>query len=51
MEREYAYPVSKERCSKCSVCSLVTKSISFAPLPESEWYYQCLAGMESECEA
>lgn len=43
------YPVSMERCSACSMCSLVTKDINFAPLPESKQYYQCLAMAEAAC--
>lgn len=44
------YPVNEKICKNCKACSLVTKSISFKDLPEKDWYYQCLAGMESECE-
>lgn len=43
------YPISKSKCSKCSACCLVTKDISFAPLDESEMYYQCIANIEDVC--
>ena len=44
------YPVSKNRCSKCPMCILVTKDIAGNYLPSSECYYQCLANAESDCE-
>lgn len=47
--QEMRYPISKSKCSKCSACCLVTKDISFAPLDESEMYYQCIANAEYLC--
>lgn len=46
---EKSYPISKEVCSKCGACSLVTKDVSGAYLNESEQYYQCISGAEREC--
>ena len=43
------YPVSKEKCSGCSMCSLVTKDISGGPIAEEEIRYQCLAMGENDC--
>lgn len=43
------YPVSEERCSKCSACCLVTKSICGEPLEEKDMYYQCIAMAEDMC--
>ena len=48
--RESKYPVSKEKCSSCGMCSLVTKTITGVPLKEHEQYYQCLAMAEEVCE-
>lgn len=36
----------KDKCRNCSLCSLVTKSISGALLTP---YHQCLANLASEC--
>lgn len=43
------YPVSERMCSKCEAKALVTKSVSYEPLPVGEWYYQCIGGVESNC--
>lgn len=43
------YPVSKEKCSGCTMCSLVAKDILGGPIAEEEMYYQCLAMAESYC--
>lgn len=43
------YPVSEERCSNCSACSLVSKDILGGPLKEDEMYYQCIAMAEDLC--
>lgn len=43
------YPVSEERCSKCDAKSLVTRSVSYEPLPEEQQYFQCLGGVEADC--
>lgn len=43
------YPVSEEKCRGCSVCSLVTRDFSYAPLPKEKQYYQCLAMAEDTC--
>lgn len=37
------------KCVGCSGCKLVDRSVSYAPLKNEDKYYQCLAGMESEC--
>lgn len=46
---EKSYPVSREKCSSCSMCSLVTKTFTGAALEEHQQYYQCLAGAEYVC--
>lgn len=46
-ETSRAYPV--EKCSKCDMCVLVTRTVSYAPLDHVNQYYQCVAGMEQEC--
>lgn len=43
------YPVSEERCKDCNAKSLVTRSVSYEPLPEEQQYYQCLGGVEADC--
>lgn len=47
--QEMRYPISKNKCSKCSACCLVTKDIGFKPLDEGEMYYQCIANAEDVC--
>lgn len=48
-ETKMTYPVNKETCSKCPVCSLVTKDLIGAPIELSEMYFQCLAMCEDVC--
>jgi hypothetical protein len=43
------YPVSERVCARCGAKSLVTKSITFEPLPKEEHYYQCMGGVEADC--
>jgi len=43
------YPVSEEKCSGCSACSLVTKDLLGGALEEKDMYYQCLAMEEDMC--
>ncbi len=44
---EMSYPVSKEKCGRCPSCSLVTQTITGAPIGRE--YYQCLSGAEADC--
>jgi hypothetical protein len=46
-EPEPVYPVSREKCAGCRSCALVTETITGAPV--TPVYYQCLAGVESDC--
>lgn len=43
------YPVSLQKCRSCGMCSRVTHTPTYQPLPLSEQYYQCLAGVEGIC--
>lgn len=43
------YPVSLQKCRGCDMCSKVTHTPTYQPLPLSKQYYQCLAGVEDTC--
>lgn len=44
------YPVNREVCEGCTMCTLVTETITGYQLSEEQRYYQCLSDMESECK-
>lgn len=43
------YPVSREKCGRCSACQMVTKDASGRMLDGEEMYYQCIAMSVDVC--
>lgn len=41
--------IPNEKCSDCSACTMVTRTISGYLLDESDMYYQCIGDAEPEC--
>lgn len=43
------YPVDRSTCEGCTMCALVTETITGRHIPEEEQYYQCLSDMDDVC--
>ena len=48
--KRVSYPVSKEMCSECNSCHLITETIIGASFSDTSLIYQCISDMESICK-